>query len=95
MISVTKHKSITFTVQPDPDSTFYYEGLTVPRKFFAMRPGVRIAPESDREITFKKNGSVEVASSIIIEADISGARERWTATVNTVGVTTLAHTRGQ
>jgi prepilin-type N-terminal cleavage/methylation domain-containing protein len=93
MISVTKHKSIEFKVNVDPTSTFEYEGLNVPRKFVAMPGRVRIAPASDRTIIFKKNGSVEVASSIILEADVSGARERWTATVNSVGLTTLAHER--
>jgi prepilin-type N-terminal cleavage/methylation domain-containing protein len=93
MISVTKHKSIFFTVHVDPENSFEYEGLKGDGKLFAMRPGVRIAPASDRLITFKRNGSVEVASSIIIEADVSGARERWTATVNAVGLTTLAHER--
>ena len=93
MISVTKRKSIAFEVNVEPANTFNYEGLTEPKKVFAMRGGVRIAPASDRLITFKKNGSVEVAASIVIEGDVSGACERWTATVNTVGLTTLSHER--
>jgi hypothetical protein len=57
-------------------------------------PGrVRIAPASDRSIKFKRNGSVDAASMIILESDVSGARERWTASVNSVGLTTLAHAR--
>jgi hypothetical protein len=80
-------------VNVDPVSTFEYEGLTVPRKYIAMPGRVRISPASDRSILFKKNGSVEAASSIILEADVSGARERWTAKVNTVGLTTLTHER--
>jgi Tfp pilus assembly protein FimT len=92
-ISVTKRKTITFTVNVDPVSAFEYEGLNVPRKYIAMPGRVRISPASDRSILFKKNGSVEVASTIILESEVSGARERWTATVNTVGLTTLTHER--
>jgi hypothetical protein len=36
---------------------------------------------------------VEVASTIILESTVSGARERWTLSVNAVGLTTLAHAR--
>ena len=93
MISVTKHKTIDFKVNVDPVSTFEYEGLNVPRKYIPMPGRVRIAPASDRSIVFRKNGSVEVASTIILEADVSGACERWTATVSTVGLTTLTHER--
>ena len=93
MISVTKRKSIEFKVNVDPVSTFEYEGLTGPRKYVAMPGRVRIASASDSLIVFKKNGSVDVASSIILESDVSGACERWTATVTTVGLTTLSHER--
>jgi hypothetical protein len=58
-----------------------------------MPPRVRISPVSDRSILFRKNGSVEAASSIVLEAEVSGAHERWTATISTVGLTTLTHER--
>ncbi len=93
MISVTKHKTITFTVYADPTSTFEYEGMNGKTKLVAMPGRVRIAPASDRSIKFKRNGSVDAASMIILESDVSGARERWTASVNSVGLTTLAHAR--
>ena len=93
MISVTKHKTITFTVSVDPTSTFEYEGLNGKPKLVAMPARVRIAPASDRVINFKGNGSVDVASTIFLESDVSGARERWTASVNSVGLTTLLHAR--
>jgi len=93
MISVTKHKTIRFTVYVDPTSRFEYEGLNGSLKQVAMPSRVRIATASDGSIDFKKNGSVDVASSVILESDVSGACERWTATVNTVGLTTLAHER--
>jgi len=93
MISVTKHKPITFTVYVDPTSTFEYEGMNGKTKHVAMPNRVRIDPASDRLILFKGNGSVAVASTIILESNVSGARERWTASVNSVGLTTLAHAR--
>jgi hypothetical protein len=93
MISVTKHKTITFDVYVDPTNAFEYEGLNGKPKRVAMPGRVRISDASDRSIHFKGNGSVELASTIILEADVSGARERWTASVNTVGLTTLARAR--
>jgi len=92
MNAVTKRKTITFTVNVDPTNTFSYEGKSGTTKI--ATPGrVRIATASDRSINFKRNGSVDVASSIILESDVSGSRERWTATVNTMGSTKLAHER--
>ncbi len=93
MISVTNHKTIDFAVYVDPTSTFEYEGMNGRMKLVAMPGRVRIAPASDRLIRFKGNGSVDVASSIILESDVSGARERWTASVNSVGLATLVHAR--
>jgi hypothetical protein len=94
MISVTQHRSIAFTVKVDPDNRYWYERYAheLPRTF-SMPGRVRIAPASDRMINFRDNGSVDIAAEIIIESDVSGACERWTATVSTVGLTTLAHER--
>jgi prepilin-type N-terminal cleavage/methylation domain-containing protein len=93
MISVTQHKTITFTVNVDPTNTFSYEGNNGRTKTIATPGRVRIATASDRSINFKKNGSVDNASSIILESDVSGARERWTTTVSTMGLAKLAHER--
>ena len=93
MISVTQRKTITFTVNVDPTNTYSYEGNRGGRKTFATPGRVRIATTSDRSIDFKRNGSVDVASSIILESEVSGARERWTASVNTRGRATLLHQR--
>jgi len=82
MISVTKHKTIRFEVHADPTNAFEYEGLNGNPKYVAMPGRVRISLASDGLIVFKGNGSVEAASTIILEADVSGARERWTARVN-------------
>jgi prepilin-type N-terminal cleavage/methylation domain-containing protein len=93
MISVTKHTTMPFTIYVDPKNQFMYKGMNGKDKWVEMPARVRIDPASDRVINFKGNGSVEVASTVILESTVSGARERWTATVNAVGLTTLAHAR--
>ena len=92
-IAVTKHMTIPFTVDVDPINEFHYNGNDGAKKEIKMPGRVRIAPASSRLINFKRNGSVDVASSIIVESDVSGARERWTATVSTAGLTRLSHER--
>ncbi len=92
-IAVTKHKTITFTVNVNPPYSFSYEGRDGSPKEIKTPGRVRIASASSRSINFKRNGSVDVASSVIVESDVSGARERWTATVSTAGLTKLAHER--
>jgi len=93
MISVTKHKPITFRVLVDPTNAFTYEGNNGKERRIETPGRVRISPASDATILFKQNGSVEVAASVILESDVSGALERWTATVNTMGVASLVHER--
>jgi len=93
MIAVTQRKTIIFTVNVDPDNSFSYEGNDGKLKTISAPERVKISDASDRSILFKRNGSVDAASSVILESVISGARERWTATVNTVGLATLVHER--
>jgi hypothetical protein len=93
MISVTQHRTVTFEISVDPDNWFRYDSSSGHNKTFFTPGRVRIAPDSDRLIHFKENGSVDVAASIVLESDVSGSRERWTAAVNTMGTTTLAHER--
>jgi prepilin-type N-terminal cleavage/methylation domain-containing protein len=92
-IAVSKHKTITFTVNADPPYSFTYEGNDGSLKEIKMPGRVRIAPASTRSINFKRNGSVDLAASVILESDVSGAQERWTATVSTAGLTKLVHER--
>ena len=93
MISVTKRKPITFTVRADPDNYFSYEGNNGKDRTIYTPERVKIASGSDPSILFRQNGSVDVASSIILESHVSGAWERWTATVNSMGLATLVHER--
>jgi prepilin-type N-terminal cleavage/methylation domain-containing protein len=92
-IAVTKHTTVTFTVDVDPINRFRYIGSDGVEKEIKMPGRVRIAPASSRSINFKRNGSVDVASVIIVESDVSGARERWTASVSAAGLTKLVHER--
>jgi len=104
MIAVAKHKTIVFTVSADPTNTFSYaasdnsaifSGGSDPRLRgpFKMPTRVKIATGSDGTINFFQNGAVDFSSSVILESQVSDSLERWTATVNTVGLTTLAHQR--
>lgn len=93
MISVAQHRTVEFQVSVDPTNTFTYEVTEERWRTFATPGRVRIATDSVGAISFRENGSVDVAASIILESDISGARERWTASVNTMGSTRLAHER--
>ena len=92
-IAVTKHTTITFAIDVDPINRFRYNGNDGVEKEIKMPGRVRIARESTRTIHFKRNGSVDAASSVILESDVSGARERWTASVSAAGLTTLVHER--
>jgi len=102
MIAVAKHKTIVFTVNADPTNTFNYRasdnapiftGDNPTMRQFSMPNRVKIATGSDGTINFLPNGAVDFSSSIILESQVSNKLERWTATVNTVGLTTLAHVR--
>jgi prepilin-type N-terminal cleavage/methylation domain-containing protein len=93
MIAVSKHTTITFSVMPDPDNCFEYKATDGLKRRIGMPERVRIAPSSDRAINFKQNGSAELAGSIVLESRVSGATERWTANVSTMGIASLVHER--
>ena len=93
MIAVTQRTTIDFTVNVDPRNSYLYRGNDGELKEFPTPDRVRISEASDRLIRFKRNGSVDAASSVVLESVVSGARERWTATVNTMGLATLVHER--
>ena len=103
MLAVAKHKTIVFTVNVDPVNSFSYKALDDSSIFtgdnpkvrgpFKMPTRVKIVTGSDGSISFMQNGSVDFVSSIVLESQVSNYLERWTATVNTVGLTTLAHQR--
>ena len=91
-LSVTRHHLIHFNIYADPNNYFEYEGHRGVKQYW-MPSRVRIAAGSDTVIDFRENGSVSAPSTVIIESDVSGSCERWTATVSTMGRTQLAHER--
>jgi Tfp pilus assembly protein FimT len=93
VLSVTKHRSIKFEIFVDPTNKFRYEGNDGKQRLYETPSRVRIAAGSDPTIDFRENGSVSAPSTVIIESDVSGSCERWTATVSTMGKTQLAHER--
>jgi len=93
MIAVTQRRTVMFTVNVDPRNSFSYDKIKDEPKEFSTPDRVKILEASAPLIRFKRNGSVDAASSIVLESLVSGARERWTATVNTMGMATLVHER--
>ena len=92
-VSVTSHRPVRFEIFVDPTNKFRYEVSDGKWRLFETPGRVRIAAGSDPTITFRENGSVSAPSTVIIESVVSGSRERWTATVSTIGRTQLAHER--
>ena len=72
MMSVTQHRTVKFRVYVEPDNKFKYEKFEDKWKEVVLPDRVRIVAASDRLINFKQNGSVDVASSIILESTVSG-----------------------
>ncbi len=96
MISVSKHTPIKFTIDWDADRSLWvlnYNGTDGKARSIALPERVTVTPESDRLVTFQQNGSVSAPASIVLESVVPGARERWTATVSSMGIATLQHER--
>jgi type II secretory pathway pseudopilin PulG len=93
MIAVSKHKSIVVTVNADPTNTYSYERTDGSTLTVATPSRVKITTGSSGSITFKQDGSTAGAGSVIFQSVVSTKTEQWTMTVNTLGLTDLAHTR--
>ena len=93
MIAVSHHKNIPFTVNATPTNTYSYEGTDGVTRTIAMPGVVRITTGSTATITFKSDGSVTAAGSVILESDVPNAIERWTLTVSLLGMVNTAHVR--
>jgi prepilin-type N-terminal cleavage/methylation domain-containing protein len=93
MIAVSHHKDIVVTVSADPVNTLSYEGTNGDTKLIAMPGRVKITTGSTALITFHSDGSSGASSTVTTESAVSSATERWTLTVNTVGMVTVAHAR--
>ena len=93
MIAVSKHKDIVVTVNADPTNTVSYEGTNGDTRTITMPGRVKILSGSSASITFHSDGSSGATSTLITESAVSSATDRWTLTINTVGLITVAHVR--
>ena len=93
MIAVSHHKDIVVTVSADPINELSYEGTNGETKTITMPGRVKITTGSTATITFHSDGSCGASSTVTTESAVSNATERWTLTVNTVGLISVAHVR--
>jgi prepilin-type N-terminal cleavage/methylation domain-containing protein len=93
MIAVSKHKDIVVTINADPTNSVTYEGTNGDTREIKMPGRVIIKSGSSASITFHSDGSSGATSTVTTESVVSNATERWTLTVNTVGLITVAHVR--
>jgi len=85
MIAVSHHKPIDFNVS-DEDTHGQTRTVTMPVP-------VKLVSGSAATITFNSNGSTVAAGTVTIESIVSNKTERWTLTVNTMGMVSVVHTR--
>ena len=93
MIAVSHHKDIVVTVSADPANTVSYEGTEGETRTITMPGRVKIKSGSTATITFHSDGSSGASSTVTAESAVSNATERWTLTVSTVGLVSVAHVR--
>lgn len=93
MIAVSKHKDIVVTINADPTNTVSYEGTNGDTRTITMPGRVKIKSGSSTSITFHSDGSSGATSTLTTESSVSSATDRWTLTVNTVGLITVSHVR--
>jgi len=93
MIAVSHHKDIVVTVSADPANTVSYEGTEGDTRTITMPGRVKIKSGSTATITFHSDGSSGASSTVTAESAVSNATERWTLTVSTVGLVSVAHVR--
>jgi general secretion pathway protein H len=93
MMAVTKHRDIDVTVNIAPTNSFSYEGPDGSTREIKMPGRVSIKSGSTTTITFHSDGSSGSTSTVTIESAVSSSTERWTLSVNTVGLVSVAHVR--
>ena len=93
MIAVSHHKPITVTVSADPTNQISYEGTNGTQRVMSMPGRVKIVSGSTATIVFRSDGSTGTASTVTAEAAVSSKTERWTLTVNIVGMVSVSHVR--
>jgi len=93
MIAVSHRKDIVVTVTADPGNTMSYEGTEGITRTITMPARVKIKSGSTATITFRSDGSSLASSTVTAESAVSDKTERWTLTVSTVGLVSVAHVR--
>jgi len=93
MIAVSQHKDVVVTVNADPTNSVSYIGTNGETRLITMPGRVKIKSGSSVSITFHSDGSSGATSTVTTESTVSKAIERWTLSVNTVGLITVAHVR--
>lgn len=87
MVATTRRANCAVTVNADPGNSFSYTDNYGRLREFTLPNGLEITATTD-PITFEPNGACSGGATTVIELDMSdGVTERWTVTVNTVGVT--------
>ena len=93
MIAVSKHKTIVVTVNAEPVNSYSYERTDGSTRTITMPSRVKITTGSSATVTFKSDGSTAAAGTVIFQSQVSTKTEQWSMTVNTLGLTDLAHSR--
>jgi prepilin-type N-terminal cleavage/methylation domain-containing protein len=93
MIAVSHRKDITVTVNIDPTNSYSYENTTGTMMTYSMPSQVVIKSGSSTSITFHSDGSAAAASTVTAESTVANAIERWTLSVNALGLVSVAHVR--
>jgi len=93
MIAVSHHKNIVVTVSVDPTNSYSYETTNGTVRTVTMPGTAKLISGSAGTITFHSDGSSGASSTVTIESIVSASTERWTLTVNTLGMVSVAHTR--
>jgi prepilin-type N-terminal cleavage/methylation domain-containing protein len=93
MIAVSHHKDITVTVSADPGNQISYEGTTGIARVMSMPGRVKIKSGSAATIVFHSDGSTGTSSTVTTESVVSSKTERWTLTVNILGMVSMSHAR--
>jgi prepilin-type N-terminal cleavage/methylation domain-containing protein len=93
MIAVSTRDVLDLVVMPQPDNYYEYTDNQGKLRHIDMPTGVRIT-SSDSPITFRLNGSLDAATTTVIEIDLTvGVIERWTISTNILGVSTTQRER--
>ncbi len=107
LIAVAKRAKVTVTVNNENAGTtansisypIAFDYSTTPNPTatkttsMTMPPTVKIKSTSTANVQFNTDGSASAAATFTTESVVSTSTERWTLSVNTMGLVTVAHVR--